>query len=153
MLSIDTLKEKNLTISTDELEEIFNNAQVGLMYISGDRKLIKANQKLSEIFAYNSPDEMIGISMKKTSPIRKKRFIEFGEENFKTLASGAKCNIEYQLKRKDGAKIWCSLSGKILDDKIPADINKGVLWVIIDITLQKKQKEDLEKKVNYLIKI
>lgn len=73
MLSIDTLKEKNLTISTDELEEIFNNAQVGLMYISGDRKLIKANQKLSEIFAYNSPDEMIGISMKKNFTYQKKK--------------------------------------------------------------------------------
>ena len=126
-----------------ELEELFHNTMSGLMYISGERILIKANQMLSTIFEYENPEEMIGISMSELH-LSEKNFQEFGEMNFDSLKEQDKLHIEYQLKKKDGSPIWCELSGKALDKNKPADLSKGVLWTINDITLRKQYKEELK---------
>ena len=48
--------------------------------------------------------------------------------------------IEYQLKRKDGTPVWCSLSGKALD---PADLDQGVIWVLDELESRKSLENDL----------
>ncbi|PLY05867.1 MAG: hypothetical protein C0625_11055 [Arcobacter sp.] len=128
----------------EELEQLFNNTQVGLMYISGDRIILKVNQRLAQTFGYNNPEEMLGMSTKKLH-FTEKRYKEFGKENFYTLKEQDKSNIEYQLKKKDGTPIWCELSGKALDTNIPADLSKGVMWTVNDISLRKKFKSELIK--------
>ncbi|HFU75580.1 MAG TPA: PAS domain S-box protein, partial [Arcobacter sp.] len=140
MSNIDDKKQiltENLSESKHQLELIFDNAQVGLMYINADRKLLKCNKRLSDIFAYDSPQEMVGISMRELH-LSEERYVEYGKLNFEPLKTGAKRDIEYQLKKKDGTAVWCELSGKVLDDQIPPDISKGFLWVINDITIKKQ---------------
>jgi len=125
-----------------ELSQIFNNALVGLMYITGDRILVKGNQRLADIFGYKNPQEMVGMSMRKFH-LSQERYVEFGKTNFEPLKEKEKFNIEYKLQRKDSSSIWCELSGKALDENTPANLSKGVLWTIKDISRRKK----LEKKV------
>lgn len=131
--------------SQDELSLLFNNALDGLMYITGERILIKGNQRLADILGYENPQEMVGFSMREIH-LSEERFIEFGKKNFYTLADGVNFNIEYQLKKKNGSSIWCELSGKALDDTIPADLSKGVLWTVIDISKRKVLEEEIQQR-------
>lgn|GEM_PF-1624038 len=134
---------QKLQESQKELQLIFDNAVVGLMYITGERKLIKANKHLADMFGYDSPQEMVGMSMRQFH-ISQERFEEYGKLNFEPLRMGKLDNIQYQLRKKDGSAIWCELSGKTIDNHIPANMSQGVLWVLKDISLQKKQQEEFE---------
>ena len=83
----------------EELQQIFDNSQVGVMYLKGGRVLHRANQRMAEILGYDSPDEMIGFSMMQLH-LDEKKFKEFGEQHFNTLASGQQIQVEYQLRRR-----------------------------------------------------
>ncbi|WP_324171575.1 diguanylate cyclase [Sulfurimonas sp.] len=133
---------KKLRLSEFESAQLFDNALVGLMYISQDRIILKANQHLANIFGYENPEEMIGISTRELH-LSQSKFLEFGKTYFKTLVHRTNLNIEYQQKKKDGSTVWCELSGTALDEQTSADLAKGVLWTVKDIT---KNKE-LEQKV------
>lgn len=131
--------------SQDELSLLFNNALDGLMYITGERVHIKGNQRLADILGYENPQEIVGLSMREIH-LSEERFVEFGKKNFYTLTDGANFNIEYQLKKKDGSSVWCELSGKALDDTIPADLSKGVLWTVSDISKRKVLEEEIQQR-------
>ncbi len=140
-LEISTSK---LSLHQHEQQRLFESAQVGLMYINSERILLSANQRVAEIFGYDSPDEMQGISMRHLH-LSEQRFIDYGAMNFDSLRMGVRRNIEYQLRKKNGEPIWCELSGTALDEQIPADLSKGVLWVVSDISLRKHLQQELEK--------
>ncbi len=65
-------------------------------------------------------------------------FLDFGEKFFNKLAHGKRIHIEYQLAKKDMTPVWCMLSGKAIDKQNPADLNKGVIWIIDDISKKEK---------------
>ena len=141
--------EKQLNTAMEELESIFQNSQVGIMLLGGGRVMAKGNQRLSDILSYDSPDEMIGISMREIH-LSEERFVEFVEKYYNILTNGEKIQVEYQLKRKDGSPVWCSLSGKAIDPSSPPDLNKGVLWIIEDITERKQAEEKLRRNIEEL---
>ena len=103
-------------------------------------KLIKANQRLADIFGYEKPTDMIGISMQDLH-LSKEKFIQYGKDNFEALRLGTKRNVEYQLKRKNGTAVWCELSGKAFDNNIPADLRQ----VIYVNQVKKSDVEDLKR--------
>ena len=138
---------KKLESRENELEQLFQTALVGLMYITGERILIKGNQRLSDMFGYDNPDEMVGISMSQIH-LSSDRFEEFGEKNFESLKYRVNFNIEYQLRKKDGTPLWCELSGKALDENIPSNLKKGVLWTINDISRRKRLEEKVQERTN-----
>jgi diguanylate cyclase (GGDEF)-like protein/PAS domain S-box-containing protein len=133
------------------IEALFENAQTGLMHISGDRILIKGNQRLADIMGFESPAEMIGLSMRDLH-LSDENFTWFGEHNFEPLSRGVRLDIEYQLRRKNGDPVWVSLSGKALDKHSPADLGKGVLWSIEDLSYRKAYEENLLSLVDELQK-
>ncbi|NWH05187.1 cache domain-containing protein [Desulfobacter latus] len=133
-----------LTEALGELEALFNNSQIGIMVLKGGRFLHKANQRLADIFGYNTPAQMQGFSMMDLH-LSEERFQEFGNNYFDKLISKKMLQIEYQLKRKDGTSVWCMISGKALDSKIPADLNEGVVWIIDDISSKKHNEIERER--------
>ena len=134
----------DLESAAHEFESLFNASQVGMMVLKGGRFFHKGNQRLADILGYNSPDELAGFSMESLH-LTKKRFHEFGRQHYDRLSLGEVLQVEYELKRKDGSALWCSLSGKALDKTNPADLDKGVLWIIDDISEQKKLEIDLRE--------
>jgi len=132
----------DMLASLEEMEIIFANTRVGLVYLHGGRLTKRVNQKTAALLGYDSPDEMKGLDVRDVH-LSQKNFEEFGERYFAKLADGEQLQIEYQLRRKDGTPIWCTLSGKAVDRNKPADVNKGVLWVIDDITERKKKELEL----------
>lgn len=134
--------EQELQTTANELEVIFACSKVGLMLLRGGRFLAKANQTLADILGYESPAKMVGRSMRELH-LSEENFQHFGEKYFEALSHTAQVHIEYRLRRKDGSPVWCMLSGQAVDRSQPADLNKGVLWVVDDITRIKTQEQEL----------
>jgi PAS domain S-box-containing protein len=131
--------EETLTEAKLEFEHIFSNSYIGIMMLRGGRKLHRGNRRIAEIFGYGSPEEMVGISMQDLH-LDESSFEEFGEKYYSKLVHGEQFQVEYQLRRQDGTPVWCILSGKALDT---SDLNRGVIWVVDDITTRKQMEEML----------
>ena len=131
--------EKLLTEARNEFESIFENSHVGIMFLRGGRILYRSNQRLADILGFDSPEDMAGISMRKLH-LDESHFSKFGECYYKKLSLGEQTQIEYQLKKKNGEPIWCILSGKAID---PSDLQKGVIWVVDDLSNRKTMEENL----------
>lgn len=129
--------QDKLSESLRQLEVIFANSQVGILHLNGGRFLERANQRLADILGYDSPQEMQGLDMRKLH-LSEQHYQDFGRQFHETLVSGEQLQVEYELCRKDGSAVWCSLSGKALDGVTPPDLDKGVLWVLDDISSRKE---------------
>ncbi len=128
----------------EELEAIFTTSRVGIMVLRGGRRLNKCNQRLAEIYGYNSPEEMKEMSMEKLH-ISHDHFLEFGEKYYTTLQQEAQIQVEYEFLKKDGSQIWCLVSGMAMDTSNPPDLNKGVTWVVDDITKRRDETQKLSE--------
>jgi diguanylate cyclase (GGDEF)-like protein/PAS domain S-box-containing protein len=136
--------EAELTRALDEHKIIIETSQVGIMVLKGSRILYKGNQRLADILGYDSPESMVGLSMKEIH-LSEDHFTRFGEKYFNCLVHGEQIQVEYELKQRDGTPVWCTLSGKAIDPSIPPDLSKGVLWMLDDITGKRKYQEKLKE--------
>ncbi len=127
------LNTKEIIEREIEVEQLFDNTQIGVMYSSSKGVITKANQKLAKIFGYENALSMIGINLKKLH-ISEEKFKEFKNGYLNILENNSKLEIEYQLQKKDASIIWCEMSGKTLS---PNDFSKGIIWMIKDISLRK----------------
>ncbi len=136
-----------------ELQLIFDNAQVGILYLKNGYSLYRCNNRLADILGYKSPKEMLGLTMTDFHLTSDKERA-FDDTFYTPLTSGRLVQAEFELRKKDGSGIWCSINGKATDEQIPADLNQGVILVLDDITekrnAQKKLKES-EKRVKTIL--
>ena len=109
-----------------------------------DCELARVNQSMADLIGWESPKEMIGFNMSDLH-LSTESFQEFKQTTHAVLLRGEQSRIEYQLKKRDGAPVWCSLSGKTVDTATPPDLQKGVIWVVEDITIRKFMEEELRK--------
>jgi PAS domain S-box-containing protein len=135
------LREKSL-----EFELIFSNSNVGIMVLKGGRIINRGNQRLADILGYGTPQEMSGLSVRALH-LSEERFNAFGKQHYEKLSEGAQFQVEYQLARKDGSPVWCSLSGTAFDRH---DLSRGVIWVIDDLEPRKKAEEALQIRTDFL---
>ena len=136
--------KESIASAKEEFKAIFENSQVGMMLLKQYRLLYKANQRLADILGYDSPEVMTGLSMLELH-LSPEHFEEYGSKYYDTLTQGEQIQVEYQLRRKDGSPVWCTLSGKAIDGKKPPDLGKGVLWVIDDISGRKAAEEQFRR--------
>jgi len=129
---------------SEKLEILFNNTQVGIMVLKKGRKIKEVNKRMADILGYDSLDELAGADITEVH-LSEKNYNEFGHKYYNALTNGTQLQIEYQLKRRDGSAVWCTLSGKAVDSLSPPDLNKGVIWMIDDITDRKIHEEKLKE--------
>lgn len=125
-----------------ELNSIFTNSMVGILILQGGRFVARANQRFVEILGYDSPESLIGKSVKELH-LSEENFKEFGSLFYDSLTKREVVQIEYQLKKKDGDPVWLTISGKAIDPKDPPDLNTGVVWIMDDITSRKQTEAQL----------
>jgi diguanylate cyclase (GGDEF)-like protein/PAS domain S-box-containing protein len=128
----------------EEYETIFNNSLIGIMLLGRNREMVKANETFARIFGYDSPDEIVG---KTTSIIyfSDEHSQDFRDTYFPLLLAERQVKLEYQFKHKDGHPIWLKLSGSLVDNLDPPDLDKGIVWICEDISLQKAAEIKLEE--------
>lgn len=115
-----------------ELDLIFENANVGLILIR-ERIIIRANRVVEEMFGWEKR-EFIGQSSEKFYPARED-YDRLGAEGYPVLARGETYHCERTMKKKDGALLWCRISGRAVDK---TDLLKGSIWIIQDIDERKR---------------
>jgi PAS domain S-box-containing protein len=111
----DITERKKMEIDLREAEQkyrgIFDNAIFGVFQTTPDGRLLSANHAMAVTWGYASVEE--GMASAKANdiagkvyvdPERRKEFQRLMEEN------GAVQNFEYEAYRKDGGRIWLSMS-------------------------------------------
>lgn len=137
---------KQLKDALGELEAIFENSQVAVVLLKGERKIARVNQCFYDILGYET-GEVVGESVE-ILHLSEEKFREFGELYYESLVHGIRRQIEFPLRRKDGTAVWCLISGKAL---APPDLEKGVIWVAADISKLKKA-EQLREDVQHIMR-
>ncbi|EQB35511.1 hypothetical protein M947_09510 [Sulfurimonas hongkongensis] len=133
------LKQKQLLEKNTSLNQVLlDNGAVAILLASSKREIIELNKRACEMFGFEK-DELIGKSFE-IIHASSSSFREFTSE-YKKLIDSNITNIEYKFKTKDNRIIWCEVFGTPLDRD---DLNKGVIWSLIDITQKKSAQSELE---------
>ncbi|NTV47254.1 MAG: PAS domain S-box protein, partial [Chlorobiales bacterium] len=128
---------------------LFENSIVGLYQSTLDGEILNTNPKMSQIFGYDSPRELISsqpnIRALYVDPSRREAFINRLKE------AGSISEFISQARRKDGSIIWISEYAKIIENaqRLPS-IVEGTL---VDITDKKNTEEALLKTQELIISI
>lgn len=141
--------EERLRESDAQLLAIAENMLIGIMLLTDDHVIARANDRLAEILGYASPADMIGLSTRALH-LSEDRFIEFGRTVHEPLRQREQLHVEYQLRRQNGSPVHCVLSGRALDAGKPADLSRGLLWVVDDVDdLKRTQRALRESEARY----
>ncbi|MGE5498189.1 MAG: PAS domain S-box protein [Syntrophothermus sp.] len=134
------LEEKNqqLTKTMHELNIILENAPVGISKII-DRKQHLVNRKTETLFQY--PREDMEFQTTRMLYVSDEQYEKFGREAYPVLAKGEVFESVQELVRKDGQHIFVKYIGRAID---PADMAKGTIWILEDITDKKLSEEKIE---------
>jgi PAS domain S-box-containing protein len=131
-------EEERLLISR-ELESIFSASLVGIVLVRHGR-IININDRLCRMLGYRRT-ELLGVEAGIFFADRPS-FRYFVRQHARQLLVRDLEYLEYRLVRKDGAVIYCALSGKAV---MPRDLSHGVVWVVQDITRRKQVETELEQ--------
>lgn len=134
-------RKKNLEL-THEFESIFSTIVSGVLLLHDGVRVVRCNEKLAEIFGYDSAAQMRNINIRNLH-LSDETYHEFRITHYEPLVAGETVQTEYELKKKDGTPITCRISGRAVDQTVPPDLNKGLVWLIEDISRGK----DMEKEV------
>ncbi len=113
----DITARKKMEIALREAEQkyrgIFDNAIFGIFQSTPDGKVLSVNSAMAAAYGYDSPEEaLVGVSdvnrQVYVDPNRRNDFKRRMEED------GAVQNFEYEAYRKDGSRIWLSMSARAI---------------------------------------
>ncbi|MGV8073944.1 MAG: PAS domain S-box protein, partial [Syntrophobacteraceae bacterium] len=118
---------------------ILDNSPLGISRIV-NRKQIWVNRRTEEMFQYPK-EELLGQTTRKLHP-SKESYERVGMESSPILAQGLIYETEHEMMRRDGSSIWVRYHGKAVD---PHDMSKGTIWVLEDVTENRKIKQQLSE--------
>jgi|GEM_PF-746109 len=131
--------EQEIHISEERYRSLMQNLPVGVFRSAFDGSILSANPAMAKIYGYGSVEELLEVSaldLYSAADTRNTMLAELKEK-------GTLLNYETIELKKDGSQIWVSINYKaIYDGKGNIKFIEGV---IVDITDQKRAKEDLEK--------
>ncbi|MEA3193149.1 MAG: hypothetical protein QOD26_1482 [Betaproteobacteria bacterium] len=123
-----------------EQDAILQNTLAGIAFIK-DRKVVRCNQRFEEMFGYG-PGELLN----QTTRFMFRSDAEFaaagGNAVYETVWAGDTQYLEREHVRKDGSRIWCSLSGRAVQ---PDDPSQGSVWLLDDITQEHEAEERVQR--------
>ena len=138
---------KALAQANEEMETFFNNSMVGVVMLRGGRTIHRANQRMADILLHDSPRELEGSPVSRFH-ISQDHYEEFGTMYYDSLMKGEVLQVEYPLRRKDGSTVMVEASGKAVDSASPPDLDKGVVWIFMDISQRKAAERKLIEMAN-----
>ena len=140
------LAEKAQLEAEERFRSLFENATEGIFQTTTDGRYLSVNPALARMCGFASPAEMI-LSVQ---DLGAEIYAEPGaREEFKRLmtARGAVKDFEYEVRRKDGAKIWISENAHVV--RGPDGEILSYEGTIEDITARKRA--ELERQVTFEI--
>ncbi len=121
-----------------EQEAILDTAGIGICFVR-DRRIVRCNRRMEEMYGY-APGELNGKPAAVT-------YAEAGdhaeaEKAYPEMARGQTHTHVMQAKRRDGTLFWERSTGRAVD---PADLARGSVWLLEDITEQKRAEEEVQR--------
>ena len=122
-----------------EQQAILENAAVGILF-SKEGRIQECNIRCAEMLGYarHELEGAVGVIIHPSEQACK----EVDGEAGPLLSRGQSYTGEAQLKRKDGALLWCRLYGRAID---PSDTGDGTVWIIEDINEHRNDEEKLRR--------
>ncbi len=114
--------------SRHELEAIFDNAAVGIVFVR-DRKVLRCNRRFEEIFGYAAGD-LIGGTMRQLHP-NAADYSRFSDWAYRRIAAREMVVTEIRGRRHDGADIWVRATGRLAASNTAG---QDVVWIFEDVT-------------------
>lgn len=131
--------QDNLARSLAEREVMLKTAPVGISFAS-NRRHRWVNDAFAAMLGYDK-SELMGQSSLMHFDSRES-WEAFGAEAYPALASGRPYVTERLMKRKDGSRFWCEVSGNAVD---PGDLARGTIWINVDVTERKRAEEEVRR--------
>jgi len=129
--------EKQLKETIAELETIFNSSMIGIAYIK-QKHFVRVNNKLERLLGYHV-GELVKLPVSHIFPSTKD-YHHVEKRAAAILTEGKNYDAGHLIKTKQNKLLWCRLVGKAVDKN---HINKGSIWMLEDITLQKEAAQNL----------
>jgi polar amino acid transport system substrate-binding protein len=131
-----------------ELQQIFDTAQVGILFASNNSEIGRCNARVAQILGYPEPGQLNGRRLAELFPSHEE-FDATVTAAVGRLTEGERVNLETPLTRADGSTVWCSLAGKAADSGRPADMGQGVIWVINDISARRRAEQEIRDQLRF----
>lgn len=114
-ISSRKMAEADLRRSEEKYRSIFENAVEGMFQTTPDGRYLSANPSLARMYGYDSAHEM----MEMVTDLRKKYVNPEDRERLKASLekNGYVEGFETQMYRKDGTKIWVSMTARAVYDE------------------------------------
>jgi PAS domain S-box-containing protein len=129
--------EKALQRSEAKFRNIFENSQIGIFRTRlRDGLILDANQRLANLFGFDSPDEVIGVKHTAdfyVNPSDRQRAIELLKQH------GELQNFEVQMQKQDGTPFWGLYSSRL------NSLDGYMEGVIADISDRKQAEAALQQ--------
>lgn len=123
----------------DEQQLIFDNAHVGILVLKS-RRVLKANQRIADMFGYASPEDFKGWSTA-IFYCSDRDFQVAGQSGYSQLSEKGFADLETKMRRRDGSVFWVIQSGRPLNPQSVLD--SPSIWIYTDITDRKRAEAEL----------
>jgi diguanylate cyclase (GGDEF)-like protein/PAS domain S-box-containing protein len=127
--------EASLKAALAEEQLVLDTATVGIAFLK-DRKIVKCNRQMEAMLGYGH-GALIGQSSAVYFP-SVEAWERVGEEVYSAMERGEHGELDLELMRKDGTRLWCHAAGRPLE---PGNPGKGAIWVYSDITERRRHEE------------
>jgi diguanylate cyclase (GGDEF)-like protein/PAS domain S-box-containing protein len=122
-----------------EYKAILANASIGIAF-TRERKFFLCNPRFAEMLGWN-PDELIGQAGTVVYP-SKESYEQLGAIAIPLLGTGRKLDVEWEVMRKDGSVFPARIIAKAIS---AADVNRGTVWIVEDITEDKRREDEVAR--------
>lgn len=149
-VNIDQRKrsERELRTTLAELQLIFDNALVAMIYVADDL-IVKANASTERMFGYADPDLRELQMSALFADADAWREVQAGLAVAPGPARGSEAagRFERPMRRADGSVFWCAGSARPLDPNHP---ERGMIVALLDVDARRRSEEELQRVRNLL---
>jgi PAS domain S-box-containing protein len=142
-VNIDERKrsERELRLALNELQLIFDNALVAILYVANDL-VVKANAAAERMFGFSAPD------------LRELQFgalfadaADWRGVQADWIGAAGSATFEHAMRRADGSGFWCAGNVRPLEEEAP---ERGVIVALMDVDARHRSEDELRTMRNYL---
>jgi PAS domain S-box-containing protein len=116
-----------------QYEAILNNAVVGVAF-TRDRVFQHTNPRFEDMFGW-ARGGLVGLPGR-VLWASDADYLTMVRRAAQVLAAGDVFQDEYEMRRRDGSSIWCSLRARAIDLANP--VHGGAIWIVDDITERRR---------------
>lgn len=122
-----------------EQELLFDNAAAAIFFVKG-RTICRVNRGMEDMLGY-APGELVGKSTE-IYYLSHESWEDHGRAIYPLISAGRVAEGEWEVRRKDGSRIWIAYRGRALDAD---DMEQGSIWIAHDISERRRTAAALER--------